>query len=677
MDENSLLQSDEPQSLSALPSRISAEDMELPNHSHDGSVSLLSALTSTTNCNRNSGDQREAAPAYTPIYRQLQPHLGVHHQDDEPPFQSDKCVHRLWLWEILSITVAALALVAIVITLVLHRDHPLPKWPSAITINALIAVFTAVFKACLMMPIAEAIGQLKWLWYQKSRPLRHMEHWDLASRGPWGSMLLIFLLKSQNLAVIGAILTVVAMAVDAFTQQVVQFYSCPTVVDGERATVPFSNNYTADFWGTQSDPQMQSATYVGLIDPPANISAALKFEYKTGNCTFPSTDDGVTFMSLALESRCTDIGKDVAFSTGTRNFTDSVFGHETNPKMATVNAILPSYKLQLNNYSSNVMQSGSRASTSCPSHFLRQVAFLTMSSRWGYRGEPQDSHAFECGFYPAVNTYSANITNGVLFEQVLDSQRMDYPQARLIVNRTIREGKWHECTGNPGPSDENNVPVDIDFSVHSCGSAILSGNTPEEMTDPSYNITWWAHDCVYSLDLDIAEGLSEAISGLLGTGTLSYDWAIEHAKGDPWSVNLWNNGAPTLDTVQAIMDGMTRSVTARLRQGNGIGVNMGPANGTVWGMQTCVGVNWGWLALPAGLLLLTILFLVLSIIRTSSRQARVWKSSIFAVLFSGLDQVTRKSDGPVVSLEEMKAAADRATVRLEDTKEGFRLVGQA
>lgn len=139
-------------------------------------------------------------------------------------------------------------------------------------------------------------------------------------------MLLIFVLKSQGLAVIGAILTIVAMAVDPFTQQVVQFYSCSTMVEGERATVPFSNNYTGYIWGAQLDPQMQSATYIGLVDPPANISTALKFECRTGNCTFPSTDDGATFMSLALESRCTDIGKDIAFSVGARNTTGSVFG---------------------------------------------------------------------------------------------------------------------------------------------------------------------------------------------------------------------------------------------------------------------------------------------------------------------------------------------------------------
>jgi hypothetical protein len=281
-------------------------------------------------------------------------------EDISYPEQKSQCnthSYRPWLWEASSIAAAAFALAAIVITLVIHRDRPLPQWPSEITINALIAVFTAIFKACLMMPIAECMGQLKWLWYQKPRPLGYMEQWDLASRGmlsfrtlpsmartrisqcahrrliftrslltcsylgPWGSLLLIYTLKSRNLAVIGAILTIVAMAVDPFTQQILHFYSCSMVVEGEHATVPFSNNYTAGFIDANLESQMQSAIYIGLLDPPVNVSAALDFECRTGNCTFPSTEDGATFLSLALESRCADKSNDISVAVEMHNET--------------------------------------------------------------------------------------------------------------------------------------------------------------------------------------------------------------------------------------------------------------------------------------------------------------------------------------------------------------------
>lgn len=96
-------------------------------------------------------------------------------------------VHRFWVWEFLSILVATLSLAAIIITLVMHQDRPIPPWPSAITINALISVFTAVLKACLVMPISESISHLKWQWFQKPRPLNHIDQWDLASRGALSS----------------------------------------------------------------------------------------------------------------------------------------------------------------------------------------------------------------------------------------------------------------------------------------------------------------------------------------------------------------------------------------------------------------------------------------------------------------------------------------------------------
>lgn len=113
-----------------------------------------------------------------------------------------------WVLEISSIGIAILALAAMYITLAMHRDQPLPQWPGMISINSLIAIFTVVLKVTLMMPLAEGvafhslssalltlgigIGQLKWHWFHEPRSLIHLNRIDAASRGPWGSFLLIF-----------------------------------------------------------------------------------------------------------------------------------------------------------------------------------------------------------------------------------------------------------------------------------------------------------------------------------------------------------------------------------------------------------------------------------------------------------------------------------------------------
>lgn len=430
---------------------------------------------------------------------------------------------------------------------------------------------------------------------------------------------------------------------------------------------------------------MQSAVYAGLLDPPANVSAVLNFECRTGNCTFPSTDDGAAFLSLALQSRCADIRSDISFTESVWSVTYTDFQNSTYT-YTTPNASLSDYGISLAEFGptqDNVMQSGNQGPQGWPSHFLNKVSFL-MSSRDG-TAWTQSISAFECEFYPSVDTYSANITNGVLLEQVLDSQRMEvWPVALgthslLLINRTIRGGEWHECTSGSEPSDEHNFPI-IGWPSYkglNIGTSFPLDQLINRSGDAWNQTEWWPQDCVYWIPYAPTVGLSGSIHSLVGNESLYFDRVIERAKGTPWSVNLWNEGNATLETVQAAMDGLARSITARWRQGDGISDNVGPVTGMVWENQTCVLVNWAWISLPAALLLLTIVFLILTVLRTNSKGARVWKSSMLAVLFNGLDLKTRQDAGAAVSLEEMRAAADTAKVRLVETKNGLRLVGQS
>lgn len=61
----------------------------------------------------------------------------------------------IWTVEILSCLIASVCLAAILGILITHQGLPLPQWPLNITINALIAIFTAIFKMALMVPVAE------------------------------------------------------------------------------------------------------------------------------------------------------------------------------------------------------------------------------------------------------------------------------------------------------------------------------------------------------------------------------------------------------------------------------------------------------------------------------------------------------------------------------------------
>lgn len=94
------------------------------------------------------------------------------------------------------------------------------------------------------MPVAEGISELKWVWFAKPRLLSDMDEFDLASRGPRGSFRFIFRLPQNKLACLGAMITLLSLGLDPFTQLVVQTYDCLTIGPG-LATINRTNNYTA------------------------------------------------------------------------------------------------------------------------------------------------------------------------------------------------------------------------------------------------------------------------------------------------------------------------------------------------------------------------------------------------------------------------------------------------
>lgn len=74
-----------------------------------------------------------------------------------PPYsdKSPESVWTVWWMEIFSSFLALGCIIAMVVILSIYQGQPLPRWPKLISINSLIAVFTAIFKASLILPVAE------------------------------------------------------------------------------------------------------------------------------------------------------------------------------------------------------------------------------------------------------------------------------------------------------------------------------------------------------------------------------------------------------------------------------------------------------------------------------------------------------------------------------------------
>jgi len=177
-----------------------------------------------------------------PSYRawtQHKPSLDFHQRFERKlaEYNASQNIFKRWLFEIISVGTSAICMGktptfrawcvrlltmepgAIIGLLYYLHDQPFDKWPPGLTI---ITVLSKIASAALILPISEAIGQLKWTWFhgKNSKDPFDFEIFDKASRGAWGSFMLLCRTKGKSLAALGALITVLLLAIDTFFQQV-------------------------------------------------------------------------------------------------------------------------------------------------------------------------------------------------------------------------------------------------------------------------------------------------------------------------------------------------------------------------------------------------------------------------------------------------------------------------
>lgn len=113
--------------------------------------------------------------------------------------------NRYWIVEIGSWVLGCACMIVIVAVLGAYDTKPVPQWSLAITsrpthltisLNAFVSLFATLSKAMMLVPLAESIGQLKWLWFErKHRPIADLQDYDAASRGIRGSLRFMFTIR--------------------------------------------------------------------------------------------------------------------------------------------------------------------------------------------------------------------------------------------------------------------------------------------------------------------------------------------------------------------------------------------------------------------------------------------------------------------------------------------------
>lgn len=250
--------------------------------------------------------------------------------------KSFKDILRDWGWEILAWTAASSALIAISILLVTFQHRPVDVWTSKIQLSAIVAALAQPAQSSLIVCVASSIGQLKWSWFKKeSRSTIDLELFDKASRGPEGSLELIFQWPRFRLITVGALITILMLAFQTFIQQSLLTEVQKFPIDGKAAfirraliyhepqTTPggltaFSQPPGESGWYGGNLPKLDSyiisAIKSGMYDEQRSLSN-ISTICPTGDCTWPSHNSMAVctnFQDISHQLQWTNISMDLS-----------------------------------------------------------------------------------------------------------------------------------------------------------------------------------------------------------------------------------------------------------------------------------------------------------------------------------------------------------------------------
>lgn len=134
-------------------------------------------------------------------------------------YNASGSVLKRWLLEIVCWAISASSLGAIIGIYVHISDKRLADCDTLLTFANILG---KIASAALIVPTTEALGQLKWNWFNgNSHAMWDFEIFDKATRGPWGAAMLLYRTKGRSLAALGALIIVLVLAIDVFLQQVI------------------------------------------------------------------------------------------------------------------------------------------------------------------------------------------------------------------------------------------------------------------------------------------------------------------------------------------------------------------------------------------------------------------------------------------------------------------------
>ncbi|KAL5404698.1 hypothetical protein PMIN03_008966 [Paraphaeosphaeria minitans] len=577
-------------------------------------------------------------------------------------YTASRSVVKRWLLEIISWSLSALCMASIVIMLLRYQDKRIPRWPLGLTLNAYISVMAKIASAALLLPVSEALGQLKWSWFQgdNSKKMWDFEIFDNASRGPWGSLLLIVRTKGRSLAALGACVTIMALLLDPFFQQVVEYPEHWRIQPGNgsipRATgyEPFSTGkeFMLGLENVEVDQTMlgiQNRFFYSNGTLPMTFGKGVRAEVPLGcpnsNCTWPE------YESFGVSSECLDASDRLEFRCS-RSILDwvqePVLGEKPRDTISYSNGSSCGWWLKAED---PLLMTGYNIDKNSP----HTGEILLMRAQPLY---DLGSRRFMPGYLPKLNNSRNPLAHVVIVSNVnqdrvrqnstpIANECMVSWSAKRMIS-TYSEGGYEEIVShimlnstvedNPWIStelfDENNVSIGFDFSYgENVVVASPSGDT-YRVDNRTHTLAVSIFDDMFPSSYTMVNTTNPADAMLRYKQylTLTSTYRTRNVTYNPF---LYANISLHLEHMSNAMTNAMRSATSDTEN----------VMGQAFDLESFVEVRWPWLTLPFALLVLTGIFLLATVFRSSHEKEHVgvWKTSAIATLLYGLpDDMSKK-----------------------------------
>ncbi|EDU40877.1 DUF3176 domain containing protein [Pyrenophora tritici-repentis] len=599
-------------------------------------------------------------------------------------------VFKRWLFETLSWLVSASCMVAIILINLRIKSKPMVQEPSSLN---WINVLGKISSAALIVPTTEALGQLKWNWFHKSKAMWDFEIFDKASRGPLGALMLLYRTKGRSLAALGALLIVLLLAIDTFFQQVVDLPD-RWKLHASSGVLPRTIHYVG---------QVPNAYVDGvemLSDDKDMFHTVEKFAYGNGtqpvpfgngtrpdiplscptsNCTWPVYD------TLGVCSQCADISEhlDFACMVNTVDWTSSLSGGFM-VEGGYPNATMCGYFLNITSHNPILMSGyivNSNTSAYSETLIMRTLPLTTTllhEPLYGngsinfkeFRNTIQDvlivsavngsaasvhrnetPIAQECVLTWCVKTMQSSYSLGEYKEEILET----------FINTTSGPWPWIASSFSDGTSNgtDSFFLQDIHIDI---------GITPSGRNISGYGM---ANSSVASITV----GFTDVFPAF---ATVMNESSVPLLRYKTWMANVaWNrildfNPWISPNNVTRHMERFATAMTNIIRSSE----NMEMLSGDAWVMETFISVRWAWLSFPFILLVLTLVFLVSTIMKTSKdNETRLFKNSAMPTLIYGLPKETQ---GQFTNSSTWNSTKETKKVRIRlNPKTGWRVSGQS